>query len=189
MFEGKTNKEVHEMALQLIQKENDRGAALLAAVLAEHCLDGLLEKRLLPPYGNEGFISGFNSPIGTFSSKIELAYRIGIIPAQLAKLLNGLRKIRNSYAHEVIADFESQSIANKTEAVLKTVPEHYQSFIDSWNGQIAQALEPFGLAVEIDAATLKLRGRFDNYFAQVIMHLHAASGYNKRIDKVVSDRS
>jgi len=44
---------------------------------------------------------GANAPLGTFSARIELAYRIGEINATLARALHLIRKIRNDFAHNV----------------------------------------------------------------------------------------
>jgi hypothetical protein len=184
MFDGMSDDQVYQTAFELIQKENDRGAALLAAMMTEHCLDLLIEKRLLPPYGKENFISGFNSPIGTFSSKIELAYRTGIIPIGLAKLLNGLRKIRNSYAHEVAGDFDNPKIASRTEETFKTNPDHYNDFIKGWSSSIQETYDKYNVDLLADAGTIKLRVRFNNYFALVVTNLNSLTRLNKQIDKI-----
>lgn len=42
-----------------------------------------------------------DGPLGTFSSKIYAAYRLGIIDSEFAKVLHLVRKIRNEFAHEV----------------------------------------------------------------------------------------
>lgn len=184
MFDGMNDDQVHQTAFELIQKENDRGAALLAAMLAEHCLDILIEKRLLPPYGKENFISGFNSPIGTFSSKIEIAYRTGIIPTGLAKLLNGLRKIRNSYAHEVAGDFDNPKIASKTEETFKANPDHYNDFIKGWSSDIQKTYDKYNINALANAGRINLRVRFNNYFAVVITNLNSLTKLNKQIDRI-----
>lgn len=183
MFDGKTPEEVRDYSFELIQKENDRGAALLAAMLTEHCLDLLIAGRLLPPAGQEKLISGFNSPIGSFSSKIELAYRIGIIPEGLAKLLDGLRKIRNSFAHETAADFDTPSIREKTENAFRTNPEHYEEFISSWSNDINKLLTEHGVEATMSARNIKTRVRFNNYFAQIVMHLNSYLGSNRQLDR------
>lgn len=184
MFDGMNDDEVYDTALNLIKKENDRGAALLAAMMAEHCLDVLIEKRLLPPYSKEQFISGFNSPIGTFSSKIELSYRIGLISQGLAKLLHSLRKIRNTYAHELVADFDSPEISRKTEAAFKINPDHYQDFIQGWSKNIQAIYEKHNVDLIADAGSIKLRVRFNNYFAVVITNLNSISTLNKTIERI-----
>lgn len=174
MFEEKSDADVLHLSLDMIKKENDRGAALLAAMLAEHCLDELLKARLALPDGKETLISGFGSPIGTFSAKIELCFRLGCIPVGLAQLLDGLRRIRNSFAHQVVVDFETRSVADRTEAVLKINATHYQRFLKGWSETIHAIFTEHGIpAPDWDASQIRLRVRFDNYFAQIIMHLNA----------------
>jgi hypothetical protein len=184
MFEGKSDSEVQTMCFELIQKENDRGSALLAAVLAENILQQLLSARLLLPCGQEKLLDGFNSPIGTFSSKIELTYRLGIIPKGLADLLNGLRKIRNIFAHETIADFETPSVASKTESAFQTNPIHYEDFINNWSADINKVFVEHGVEHVVNAKTIKLRVRFNNYFAHAIMTLNAIQRINTRITPI-----
>jgi hypothetical protein len=189
MFEGKSNSEVFTYSLDLIQNESDRGAALLAAMLTEHCLDQLLEARLLPTIGDEKLLSGFNSPIGTFSAKIELSYRVGILPPGLAKLLNGLRKIRNSFAHEVTGSFDTPSVAAKTEAAFQTNPTHYQEFMDQWTGNINSVMSEHGIEQKVDVTTIKLRVRFNNYFAQTVTILNSVSKDNLRLEPATYGKS
>lgn len=184
MFDGKTDAEVYELSYHLIEKENDRGAALLAAMLAEHCLDQILAARLLPPIGDDKLTTGFNAPLGTFSAKIDACYRLGCIPPGLAALLNGLRRIRNSFAHEVIADFETRSIADRTEAALRTNPVHYQEFVESWSASIKAVLDEHKVDVPFNANSIKLRARFDNYFAQAVMHLNASVRNCSRVESL-----
>lgn len=184
MFTGKSDSEVYDICFELIKKENDRGSALLAAVLAENILSTLISERLIPASGQDKLLDGFNSPIGSFSAKIELTYRLGIIPLGLANLLNGLRKIRNIFAHEAIADFETKSVAQKTEATFQTNQEHYEDFINEWSENINQVLRKHGVEHETSARDIKLRVRFNNYFAQAIMTLNAIQRLNKRIEPI-----
>lgn len=54
--------------------ETDRGCALLAISFLEEELKILLKKCLIEDENAEKIIFSFNGPLGTFSSKIEMAF-------------------------------------------------------------------------------------------------------------------
>jgi hypothetical protein len=84
--------------------ESDRAAVILGASKVEYLLGEILDKFLLPtPSANDDLLEG-DSPIGTFSAKIKLCHRLGIIDDHFAKLLNTFRKLRNGFAHEVTSN-------------------------------------------------------------------------------------
>jgi DNA-binding MltR family transcriptional regulator len=59
------------------------------------------------------------APLSTFSSKIKLVYFFGLIPQELYRDLNLVRKIRNKFAHELDRlSFQDQSIADTVRALL-----------------------------------------------------------------------
>jgi len=83
-------------------KETDRAAVILSAAMLDRVLENLLRTRLVPIPGSEDSL--FNAPyapISTFSAKIDLAYRIGLISANLCRDLHLIRRIRNDFAHDV----------------------------------------------------------------------------------------
>ena len=81
--------------------ESDRAAVILGASKVEYLLGEILDKFLLPtPSSPDDLLDG-DSPIGTFSAKIKLCHRLGLIDDHFAKLLNTFRKLRNGFAHEV----------------------------------------------------------------------------------------
>jgi hypothetical protein len=84
--------------------ESDRAAVILGAAKVEHLLGEILDKFLLPtPAANDDLLEG-DAPIGTFSAKIKLCHRLGIIDDQFAKSLNVFRRLRNGFAHEVTSN-------------------------------------------------------------------------------------
>lgn len=95
-----------------LSNESDRGAALMSAAF----LDEKLKRVLLATFVDDGRSARsaleFNGPLGTFSSRIELAYLVGLVPANVRADLHLIRKIRNEFAH--IAgplDFNAEKIA------------------------------------------------------------------------------
>jgi hypothetical protein len=83
------------------KNESDRAAVILGAAKLDILLYQLLTKFLITsPTGTDELFDG-DSPLGTFSSKINLAYRLGLIDKDFSLSLHLIRKIRNSFAHEI----------------------------------------------------------------------------------------
>ncbi|ABX51705.1 hypothetical protein [Shewanella baltica] len=86
--------------MEIILEESDRGSVLVAVSMIEDVLGCLLKARLLPSLdkNDELFDIGY-APFGTFSAKIDLAYRVGCINQHTRQSCHILRKIRNDFAH------------------------------------------------------------------------------------------
>jgi len=59
-----------------------------------------------------------NGPLSTFSSKIDLCYRLGLISKDEYRVMHVVRSIRNQFAHKLggVA-FSSQSIADRCKSI------------------------------------------------------------------------
>lgn len=83
------------------KNESDRAAVVLGAAKLDLVLYQIIQAYLIPSAtGNDELLDG-DSPLGTFNAKINFAYRIGLIDLNYARSLHLVRKIRNSFAHEV----------------------------------------------------------------------------------------
>jgi DNA-binding MltR family transcriptional regulator len=83
-------------------KESDRAAVILAASVADELLGTLLSAYLVPvSSSNDELFDGANAPLGTFSSRIEMSYRLGLVSVKFARDLHLIRKIRNDFAHNI----------------------------------------------------------------------------------------
>ena len=81
--------------------ESDRTSVILGAAKIDILLYQLLIKFLLPnPTSRDDLFDG-DSPLSTLSSKINLCFRLGLIDSGTSKALHLIRKIRNSFAHEI----------------------------------------------------------------------------------------
>ena len=81
--------------------ESDRAAVILGAAKIEALLGALLNRHLLPCPGSHDDLLEGDSPLATFSSRIRICNRLGIIDPQFAKPLHVFRRLRNSFAHEI----------------------------------------------------------------------------------------
>ncbi len=110
--------------LNLFNKESDRGAALIAASFLDNSLKEIIEVFLIKEKSSKELIDGFNAPIGSFSSRINLANSLGLLMEDEYKLLHSLRKIRNEFGHEWDeVTFDSQTIKSKIQNIEWYGPE------------------------------------------------------------------
>jgi hypothetical protein len=83
------------------KNESDRATVILGAAKLDSMLYLLLTKFLKPTTNGQDELLDGDNPLGTFSSRINLAFRLGLINNHFTKSLHLIRKIRNSFAHEI----------------------------------------------------------------------------------------
>ncbi|MGO4704483.1 transcriptional regulator [Microvirga sp. 2MCAF38] len=110
--------------LKELNKETERGAALAAAAMIDDLLGKALQAFLIENKGAQALLSGFNAPLGTFSSKIAAAYALGVISEREYRECELIRKIRNEFAHKVQISFESQALADMCRALSFSAPDY-----------------------------------------------------------------
>jgi hypothetical protein len=83
-----------------MERASDRGAAIIAASGLELLLDRLLEASL---------VSGTfpSKELSTFSAKVWLCHALGLLSEDEARDLDLIRKIRNSFAHDIDASLDT----------------------------------------------------------------------------------
>jgi DNA-binding MltR family transcriptional regulator len=93
----------HSGSLSLVE-ESDRGCVLVGAAILEKRLEDIFRH----VFDHNGIARKFqdalfdaNGPLGTFSSKIKLAYSLGLIARTTYKDLDTVRRIRNDFAHSI----------------------------------------------------------------------------------------
>jgi len=82
-------------------KESNRASVVLCAAKLDYLLYQILTTYLLPNTGSQDELLGSDRALGTFSARINISYRLGLIDADLARALHLFRKLRNAFAHEV----------------------------------------------------------------------------------------
>lgn len=98
----------------ILFKETDRGAALMAASYLEELLEKLLIKFFINDNGlTNKLLNGYGG-LSSFSSKIDLAFLLGLISKKTQNNLHLIRKIRNEFAHSAdFIGFSKSSINNR----------------------------------------------------------------------------
>lgn len=103
-------------------KESDRAAVIVTSVMFENALKSLLLQYFLPnPSSSDELFDGSNAPLASFSARIAIAHRAGLISARFARNLNLMRKIRNEFAHNLDGcDFQEARIKDQVLALYKS---------------------------------------------------------------------
>lgn len=97
-----------------LKPETDRGCALVSTAYLDSRLENLLRDFFVPNSQVSDELLGQAKPIGTFSSRIDLSYALGLIGHQERRDLHLIRKIRNEFGHgHIPMDFDSPSIASR----------------------------------------------------------------------------
>ena len=81
------------------EAETDRGAVLVGAAFLEHQLGELLTRYFVDDAKIVAELLNPGGPAGTFSSRIKLAYCIGLLRPDQFRDLETVRKLRNEFAH------------------------------------------------------------------------------------------
>ncbi len=115
----------HRIRMEL-DRESDRGVALLSAAYVDAFLEKAVKSRLCDmavPKGSTLFDRLFqsaNPPLGSFSAKIDLAFAMKVIGPHTYHDLHIMRGVRNDFAHDLDFDnprkglsFEERSISDR----------------------------------------------------------------------------
>lgn len=94
--------------------ESDRGCGLMAGAYLDDRLGDLISKTFIDDKNAAEEMLGVNGPLGTFSSRIDCAYLLGLIGPDARRDLHLIRKIRNDFGHKVDPiNFEYAPIAGR----------------------------------------------------------------------------
>ncbi|TGK78657.1 transcriptional regulator [Leptospira montravelensis] len=110
---NKTDPEIIELSqfLNEFNKESDRGAVLVSTSLIDEWLMKMLFSYFADVKSSKDLIERFNAPLGTFSSKIKIAYSLGLLQENEYNEINIIRKIRNEFGHSwKDIDFKNSTI-------------------------------------------------------------------------------
>lgn len=83
---------------------NDRGVALSLGSIVENALYVFVRSWVTVPLDKteENQLFGGDAPLGTFSSRIRVAYAFGLISSEVRSNLDLIREIRNTFAHSAL---------------------------------------------------------------------------------------
>ncbi|MCI5057566.1 MAG: hypothetical protein MRY83_15740 [Flavobacteriales bacterium] len=120
------SKESHDKLKSLekeFKSESDRALAILGASAIDHSLGELLERTLIKVSKNQEKLLTSDGPLSSFSSRIEICYRLGIISIKLRNSLHLIRKIRNDFAHNIVSHkLSGKGTSDKIMTLFKDMP-------------------------------------------------------------------
>jgi hypothetical protein len=83
-----------------ISTESDRGAVLVSAALLDEGLKELIKAKLVKnSLKSDVLFDGVGAPLGSFASRIEISFRLGLISNSVKSVLKIFRRLRNDCAH------------------------------------------------------------------------------------------
>lgn len=127
----------YKSVIDEIERQTDRGAALIATALLEQTLVDLIRSKII--YEKDTFHKLFkpSGPIGDFSAKIDLGRLLGLYDSDTSNLLHTIREIRNTFAHAVKPiDFRSRDIRKRCEQLIRD-----QTAIDKMENALKEILD------------------------------------------------
>lgn len=128
--------------------ESDRGCALFAAAYLDRALSDLLYVFLVAGKKIEEDLFKGNTPLSSFSSRIKMAFYLGLISNDVRRDLDLIRAIRNDFAHHPVPmSFSTQSVANRCNELTNS----YHAKGASPRNHFTSAV--FGLLASIHSAT------------------------------------
>jgi DNA-binding MltR family transcriptional regulator len=127
--------------------ESDRGCILVAAALLEESLElrfrDLFQSKEIPKSVQDSLL-GSNGALATFSSKIKMAYAVGLLPRETFTDLEEVRKMRNQAAHlSKDFDFLNEAIGRKIESLI-CVQLTKNDFIQRYKFTLTDSEQPAG---------------------------------------------
>jgi hypothetical protein len=93
--------------------ESDRGCVVLASSYLDEQLARLLREVLVDDESVADQLLDDRGALATFSARIDMTYMLGYLPNEQRKALHIVRKVRNDFAHDVDANFDTPSIRDR----------------------------------------------------------------------------
>jgi hypothetical protein len=107
-----------------LDEKSERPITIVASSKIDDLLLSILKKYLLPKISGGGqddeLLEG-DRPLATFSSRIKILYRVGVIDISLVKVLEQVRKIRNLSAHGIAFNMKNPPIREHLAEIKKTI--------------------------------------------------------------------
>ncbi len=107
-----------------LKRETDRGLPLVGAALIDEKLLETLQAFFIESKSSNKLLTEGNAPLGTFSSKIEACYALGLIDEFEYQEIGLIRKIRNEFAHAKHGlSFQSEKIKGYCTSFKSDLPQ------------------------------------------------------------------
>lgn len=112
-----------------IAEEGERGAVILCVSRLDNALEALLKSVFLHHPGGSDNLLDSDRPLGTFSSRIAVCYRLGLIDREVEHCLQLFRRIRNDFAHSVgVASLSESAHKSRLAEIRRLMQPHYELY-------------------------------------------------------------
>ena len=168
--------EVSRMVVKL-NDESDRAVALIVTAWLDDILVEMIKRKLVADKKIVEEVFRHDAALGTFSSRISLAYLVRCFSKEVYSNLHIMRTIRNDFAHDRNdLDFTNESVRARCEALyLKEFKDQgmkptTSENINPRNAFIATGIGILGFFIEyISTATMSEDG--EDYFPHFMKHM------------------
>lgn len=111
------------LVMSELAKESDRGSVIVGVACIDDELTRVLTRYLLPTlatsHGSDELF-GPQGPLAAFSSRVDLAYRTGLLRRDLRQSLHLLRRLRNDFAHvPQQLSFQTRSVQDRVSEIFR----------------------------------------------------------------------
>lgn len=121
-----------------LNKESDRGRVLISCSYLDELLRNVLLAFLFDAKESVRLVEGFNAPLGTFSTRASATFALGLISSDEFQECDTLRKIRNRFAHDVHASFDTPDIVSLCKNLTMSAKDYGTVVVDA-RGQYTTA--------------------------------------------------
>ena len=105
-----TTRELDDLVDEILDEKNDRSLIILCSSIIDTQLYDLLNTFFVKSIKKDDNLLKGDNPLSTFSSRIKIIYRLGLIDDSFRLVLDTVRKVRNLCAHSVQLDIKKAPI-------------------------------------------------------------------------------
>ncbi|HZZ45146.1 MAG TPA: MltR family transcriptional regulator [Tepidisphaeraceae bacterium] len=98
-----------------LERETDRGAALLGVAFIDDVLDAVLRAHFVDDEKAVHKLLGPGRPVESFGTRTHLAFCLGLLGPDTYSDMNLIREIRNEFAHRQPVSFEGEMVKSRIE--------------------------------------------------------------------------
>jgi hypothetical protein len=133
---------------KVLTAESDRGCALFAAAYLDASLSDLLYVSLVCDKSIENELFKGTAPLATFSSRITMAYYLGLISPACRRELDIIRAVRNGFAHNLdVISFTTPSVRDRCRSLAFSYHEKQNDPRDDFNASVLAMLAHIHAAI------------------------------------------
>lgn len=134
--------------LKEFQGETDRGAALVGAAVIDDRLCETLRAFMVSDKAASPLLDGGSAPLGSFSSRIEATFALGLISEHEYRECHLIRRVRNEFAHRKHGtNFGDQKITALCNNLKSDLPGGRDAFVGKPRGVFINAVVLVSMAL------------------------------------------